>query len=217
MTRAREIRRRRSRLRLAVVAVLAAGLAAGLATGARAAFPDTAGPVEGAARAFANPPDDSRIMMRWWWFGPAVTHAGLERDLRAMKEAGLGGVEIQPVYPVTLDDAGRGIRNLPFLSPDFLDALRFAAETGRALGLRVDLTVGSGWPYGGPTIPVEHAASRLRVDRISVPAGASEVALPDIGAGESLVAMFAKASAEGDAPAAAAREIAEVTEGRIRL
>jgi hypothetical protein len=24
-------------------------------------------------RAFENPPDDARIMMRWWWFGPAVT------------------------------------------------------------------------------------------------------------------------------------------------
>jgi len=24
------------------------------------------------AQAFAHPPDDSRIMMRWWWFGPRV-------------------------------------------------------------------------------------------------------------------------------------------------
>ena len=28
-------------------------------------------------RRFLSPPDDARIMMRWWWFGPTVTKAGL--------------------------------------------------------------------------------------------------------------------------------------------
>src|SRR5436190_333778 len=55
-------------------------------------------------RQFQHPPDDSRIMMRWWWFGPAVTNAELERELRTMKQGGIGGVEIQPVYPLALDD-----------------------------------------------------------------------------------------------------------------
>ncbi len=61
-------------------------------------------------RAFANPPNDSRIMMRWWWFGGAVSQPELERELRAMKAAGIGGVEIQPVYPVALDDPQSGFR-----------------------------------------------------------------------------------------------------------
>jgi hypothetical protein len=26
-------------------------------------------------------------MMRWWWFGPAVNTAQLEREMRLMKEA----------------------------------------------------------------------------------------------------------------------------------
>jgi len=30
-------------------------------------------------KSFEKPPDDARIMMRWWWFGPAVTKEGLER------------------------------------------------------------------------------------------------------------------------------------------
>lgn len=47
-----------------------------------------------------DPPDDARIMMRWWWFGSAVTKPELERELRVMKAAGIGGVEVQPVYPV---------------------------------------------------------------------------------------------------------------------
>src|ERR1700744_690494 len=65
---------------------------------------------------FLNPPDDARIMMRWWWFGSAVTKPELERELKTMKEGGIGGIEIQPVYPLALDDTQKGIHNLPYLS-----------------------------------------------------------------------------------------------------
>ncbi len=60
---------------------------------------------------FAHPPDDARIMMRWWWSGPTVTDAEIARELRVMKQAGIGGVEIQPVYPLELDDAGKHFKN----------------------------------------------------------------------------------------------------------
>jgi hypothetical protein len=160
---------------------------------------------------FLNPPDDCRIMMRWWWFGPAVTHAELARELRVMHDAGIGGVEIQPVYPLEL------LHNLPYLvlrntrkavsvssaptkalacsfppcrlvseaftlSNDFLEAVNFANETARALGMRVDITLGSGWPYGGPHIPVTLASSKLRIVH-----GDEMPALED---GESLIAAF---------------------------
>ena len=32
---------------------------------------------------FRNPPEDSKIMVRWWWFGPAVTTEELDRELHA--------------------------------------------------------------------------------------------------------------------------------------
>ena len=50
-----------------------------------------------------------------------------------------------------------------FLSDEHLDVLRFASEKARELGLRFDLTLGSGWPYGGPSVPVTQAAGKLRV------------------------------------------------------
>src|SRR5580765_5883265 len=102
------------------------------------------GPVRAATmqQDFAAPPADARIMMRWWWFGPAVTKAEIERELRVMKEGGIGGVELQPVYPLALDDPASGVQNLPFLSDAFLDALRFASVEARELGLRMDLTLG---------------------------------------------------------------------------
>jgi hypothetical protein len=78
---------------------------------------------------FQNPPDDARIMMRWWWFGPSVTKPELQKELETMRGAGIGGVEIQPVYPLLLDDANNGIRNLSYMSPEFLDAVDFANKT----------------------------------------------------------------------------------------
>src|SRR5215471_6617013 len=110
-------------------------------------------------RSFQHPPDDSRIMMRWWWFGPAVTKPELEREMKLMKDGGIGGFEVQPVYPLTLEG------NFNYLSPEFLDDLQFAGAKARELGLRMDLTLGSGWPYGGPHISVSKASSRLRVER----------------------------------------------------
>jgi hypothetical protein len=148
-----------------------------------------AGPEE-LARAFAQPPDDARIMMRWWWFGPSVTKPELEREMRLMKEGGIGGFEVQPVYPLALDDAAAGIKNLEFLSPDFLESLAFTAAKAKELGLRFDLTLGSGWPYGGPMFPIEEAAGRLRIQRVRLGPGQRSVPIPELRAGESLIAAF---------------------------
>ena len=82
-------------------------------------------------QAFDAPPDDARIMMRWWWFGPQVTDEELGRELQAMKDAGIGGVEVQAVYPVALDGAANGLKTEPFLSDAFLAHLKFAADRAR--------------------------------------------------------------------------------------
>jgi hypothetical protein len=83
---------------------------------------------------FLNPPDDSRIMMRWWWFGPAVDKAQLEREMRLMKEGGIGGFEVQPVYPLVLDDATKGIKTSPFLSDEFPRRVAFHRRQSERIG-----------------------------------------------------------------------------------
>ena len=169
-------------------------IAAGAAACAALLWPQTEprDPATALRVAFADPPDDCRVLMRWWWFGAAVDHAELERELRAMKDGGLGGVEIQPVYPVTVDDPSRGLANLPYLSDRFLDAVRFTNEKARELGMRVDITLGSGWPYGGPHIPIELASGRLRVERLAVSAAGGTIAMPRLGEGERVLAAFRK-------------------------
>ncbi len=128
--------------------------------------------------------------MRWWWFGPAVTEPELEREMIAMKKGGIGGFEIQPVYPVMLDDPAYGIKTLPYLSKDYLDRLRFVAAKAAELGLRLNITLGSGWPFGGPHVPVTEASGKLRIEHVVIPEGAASVAVPDISSGEKLEAIF---------------------------
>ncbi|HKU23836.1 MAG TPA: hypothetical protein VJQ54_00115 [Candidatus Sulfotelmatobacter sp.] len=78
-------------------------------------------------QSFAHPPDDCRLMMRWWWFGPAVTKPEIRRELEQMKAAGIGGVEIATLYPLALDDPETGFRNI----------LTFPANTSRHCALRL--------------------------------------------------------------------------------
>ncbi len=152
---------------------------------------------------FLNPTPDARPIMRWWWFGPAVVKPELEKELETMRSAGIGGVEIQPVYPMSLDNPAKGIKNLRYLSPEFLDDVSFANKTARSLGLRVDITLGSGWPYGGPTTTLDLAAGRLKV--IAVPVTGSKMTPPNLAEGDSLVAAFIVSGTERSFNPATAR------------
>jgi alpha-L-rhamnosidase len=166
---------------------------------------------------FAHPPDDSRIMIRWWWFGPAVTKPELQRELEQMKAAGIGGVEIATLYPLALDDPPTGFRNLPFLSDEHIDALRFAVEQARRLGLRVDITLGSGWPFGGPHIPVSRAAGELRAEIVSIPLGSTSIAVPYIGAGETFLAAYLPPGSGSDLDLRKAASISSIQDGRLLI
>ena len=172
-----------------------------------------AGPLDSSIAAlhahFLNPPNQARPMVRWWWFGPAVVKPEILRELQQMKADGIQGAEIAFEYAEVLDDPAKGLKNLPFLSPEMLDDVNYAQAEGRRLGLRIDLTLCSGWPYGGPNTPLTEAITNIRVAQVPVPAGASSVAMPALHEGESLIAadiadVLATPPAAAPAPAPAA-------------
>ncbi len=153
-------------------------------------------------------------MMRWWWFGPAVTKPGIRRELEQMKTAGIGGVELATLYPQQLDDPLTGFQNQTYLSDEHIDAIRYAADQARVLGLRFDLTLGSGWPFGGPHIPVTEAAGQLRAYKVPILLGATSVSIPYIDTGETLLAV-SFVTADGHLTSATAPP--KITNGRMPL
>jgi hypothetical protein len=65
-----------------------------------------------------------------------------------------------------------------------LDAVHYAQTEGRRLGLRIDVTLCSGWPYGGPATTLAEAAGRLLTLQVPVPANATSVIPPPLEEGE---------------------------------
>ena len=169
-------------------------------------------------KTFLSPPDDARVMMRWWWFGPAVTRPELACELEQMKAGGFGGFEIQPVYPLELDDPKNGFHNLPYLSAEFLDDVRFVNDEAQRLGLRASITLSSGWPYGGPHTPITEAAAALHMIRMPIAEGAGSVPLPARANGESLIAVFlAQSDWEGKEPASAPVQLPLPVKASLRM
>ncbi|HEY8458237.1 MAG TPA: glycosyl hydrolase [Actinopolymorphaceae bacterium] len=170
--------------------------------------PDVAQHIDALRSGFADPPADCRPLTRWWWFGPDIDRDELARELRAMREAGLGGAEVAVVYPLSESPD-------TYLSDSFLADLRFAAEEARRLGLRLDVTVGSGWSYGGPHITADLAARRLHWDRQEIGPAAVDLPAPVAWPGDELVAAYVGDGAGAEAPGV--WEQVPVVDGVVRV
>lgn len=105
--------------------------------------------------------------VRWWWMGSAVDEKNLAQNLTSYQKAGIGGVEITPIYGAV----GYESRYIDFLSPKWMEMLAFTVQKSNALGLGVDMNTGTGWPFGGPQVKVEQAATKLITQKYTIKAG----------------------------------------------
>lgn len=106
---------------------------------------------------------------RWWWMGSAVNAADLRTNLTKYSEAGLGGVEIVPIY------GAKGYENfyISYLSPKWMEMLDTTIGISKKLNMGVDMAVGTGWPIGGPQVTTEDAASKLQIQEYKLSSGQS--------------------------------------------
>lgn len=112
---------------------------------------------------FQTPPALYRPWTRWWWPGGDVDRDELLREVRLLADICFGGVEIQPftagINPETLKDQTAAIYD--YDSPAYYQKLLVVLEEAQKQGIQVDLTMGSGWPAGGPFVPVEDNVDTL--------------------------------------------------------
>ena len=99
----------------------------------------------------------TKTWTRWWWMGSNIDKKNVKQNLIELHKAGIGGVEITPIYGVK----GEEENYLDFLSPEYLEILDYTIKTADSLHMGVDMVLGTGWPYGGSQIDQEHAATKL--------------------------------------------------------
>ena len=95
--------------------------------------------------------------VRWWWLGSAVDKDNLLWNLKQYADHGIGAVEITPIYGVQGNDKN----NIPYLSDRWMDMLRYTGEQCRQNGIELDMATGTGWPFGGPWVPLEESACKV--------------------------------------------------------
>ena len=101
----------------------------------------------------------------WWWMGSAVTAADITDQLIDMQKAGIGGVHIIPIYGVR----GEEDNFLPYLSPEWQQMVAHTMQTADSLQMGVDMTLGTGWPFGGPQVSEQEAAKKVELIRYEFP------------------------------------------------
>jgi hypothetical protein len=104
---------------------------------------------------------------RWWWLGSAVDEENLSYNMEEYAHAGLGELEITPIYGVQ----GNEQNELSFLSPEWMQALEYTIGKGDEVGIRIDMSTGTGWPFGGPETSIEDAATKAIFEHYTVVGG----------------------------------------------
>ncbi len=136
------------------------------ATGGLFALALTAQGSFAARGATGDSPPEAKPGTYWWWMGSAVDSVNLRENLRSLREAGIGGVLVVPIYGVK----GAEDRFVNFLSPRWMRLFDFAVKEARRQGLWLDMSTGTGWPFGGRHVSEENAAKRLAWTWVHIPA-----------------------------------------------
>ena len=108
------------------------------------------------AQSWPTPTTEAKPGTRWWWLGSAVDKENLQWNLHEYAQHGIGAVEITPIYGVQGNDAN----NIPYLSDQWMEMLRYTQEQCQQNGIELDMATGTGWPFGGPWVPLEESACR---------------------------------------------------------
>jgi hypothetical protein len=118
---------------------------------------------DGLESGFANPPQSARPQTWWHWMNGNITKVGIQEDLQAMKQIGLGGATI--VNP----DSGIPRGPVEFMSPEWRDDFKFAVQEAARQGLDLGVANCAGWSSsGGPWITPAGAMQHVTTSEVLV-------------------------------------------------
>ena len=109
------------------------------------------------AQSWPTPTQEAKAGARWWWLGSAVDKENLQWNIAEYAKHGIGALEITPIYGVQGNDA----KNIEFLSDRWMEMLRYTQEQGKLNSIEIDMSTGTGWPFGGPWVPLKESACRV--------------------------------------------------------
>ncbi len=112
---------------------------------------------------------ETKPWTRWWWHGNAQTKEGITAEMEAYQKAGLGGLEITPIYGVR----GYEDKFVDYLSPQWMELFLHTLKEAERLDLGIDMATGTGWPFGGPWVSDEDACKNLNYKIYEVKSGST--------------------------------------------
>lgn len=110
---------------------------------------------------------ETKPWSRWWWMASGVDTVNLKLAMEQYAAAGLGGLEITPIYGVH----GYEGQFVKFLSPEWIDLFEYVLRESVRLDIGIDLAMASGWPFGGRWVTPEDACRMMHLETWSLKEG----------------------------------------------
>ncbi|RVU04080.1 glycoside hydrolase [Novosphingobium umbonatum] len=118
---------------------------------------------------FRDPPQSARPRVWWHWMNGNITKDGIAKDMAWMKSVGIGGLQN---FDVNLQTPQVVEKRLAYMTPEWKDAFRFAAQEAERQGLELAIAASPGWSEtGGPWVKPADGLKKLVWSETLVPAG----------------------------------------------
>ena len=100
-----------------------------------------------------------------WCLIPPAVAGGLSVSGVGAKAKGMGGVTVKDTLAMPRDEHTGHIRDIPFMSPEWLDMFGHIVAECERLGLICRCRLGSGWNAGGPWVTPAMSSQVLTFER----------------------------------------------------
>ncbi|WP_245645745.1 glycosyl hydrolase [Niabella ginsenosidivorans] len=118
----------------------------------------------------ANPPEQARPWVFWYWMHAAVSKEGITADLEAMHAAGIGGAYLMPIGDTSVKvPYDHPVRQL---TPEWWGMVSHAMKEAKRLDLKLAMHFSDGFALGGgPWIRPEQSMQKLTWSKTCLKAG----------------------------------------------